>query len=61
MGKVVKFKKIKLSEKHKGKSLCTHGFHKWVLDKNQQFDVEKGKLLTAYHCQRCGLIKNEAK
>jgi len=61
MGKVVKFKKPKLSEKHKGNSLCVHGFHKWEIENDQQFDVKKGKLLTVYRCIRCKITKNEAK
>jgi len=61
MGKVLKFKIPKLSEKHKGKSLCSHGFHKWAIDNSQEFDVKNGKLLTVSRCTRCGAVKNEAK
>jgi hypothetical protein len=60
MGDVVQFKKKKLSEKHKGKTLCKHGFHKWEIKKEQQFDTKQGKLVTAYQCKRCGAIKNQA-
>ena len=59
MGKVLKFKKIKPSEKHKGKSLCKHGFHKWEVVTGQKFDVKQGRLLTVSRCERCGLTKNE--
>jgi len=61
MGKVLKFKKPKLKEKHKGKSLCVHGFHKWVIDNSKKFDVKQGKLITIYRCERCGSCKSEAK
>ena len=61
MGEVVKFKVPKLSEKHKGKSLCKSGFHKWEVLKEQQFDVKKGKLISVYVCKRCGEKKVKAK
>lgn len=61
MGEVIQFKKPKLSEKHKGKTLCKSGFHKWRVLKEQQFDVKQGKLLTVYQCERCGVTKNEAR
>lgn len=60
MGEVVPFKKLKLSEKHKGKTLCKSGFHKWKVEKEQVFDVKQGKLVTAYVCLRCGVKKNKA-
>jgi hypothetical protein len=58
MGEVVPFKKKKASEKHKGKTMCKQGFHKWKVVKEQEFDVKQGKLVTAYKCARCGAIKN---
>lgn len=61
MGEVVPFKKKKLSEKHKGRSLCDSGFHKWVIEQAQRFDVKAGKLVTVYKCPRCGATKNEAR
>jgi len=61
MGDVVRFKKPKLKEKHKGKTLCRSGFHKWEVDKSKPFAVKEGKLLSVYKCQRCGKIKTEAK
>ena len=60
MGKVIPFKKKKLSVKHKGNTLCRRGFHKWVLETEQIFDVKQGKLVTTYTCQRCGAVKTEA-
>ncbi len=61
MGDVVRFKKPKLKEKHKGKTLCRSGFHKWEVDKSKPFAVKQGKLLSVYKCQRCGKTKTEAK
>lgn len=59
MGDVIQFKKKSLQEKHKGKSLCRHGFHKWQVKKEKQFDVKQGKLVTLYVCSRCGEEKTE--
>lgn len=60
MGNVIQFKKPNLKEKHKGRTLCKSGFHKWeVVD--TPFDVKKGKLLTAYCCSRCGATKTGKK
>ena len=61
MGDVVKFKRPKLSEKHKGKTLCKSGFHKWEIVQEKQFDVKQGKLVTVYQCSRCGEKKTEAR
>ena len=60
MGNVVQFKKPNLKEKHKGRTLCKSGFHKWEIA-DTPFDVKKGKLLTAYRCSRCGAIKTGRK
>lgn len=60
MGNVIQFKKLRLKDKHKGRSLCKSGFHKWeVLE--TPFNVNKGKLLTTYRCLRCGETKTESK
>lgn len=61
MGDIVKFRKRKLSDKHKGKTLCKSGFHKWVVVQEKQFDVKQGRLVTVYECQRCGARKTEAR
>ncbi len=61
MGDVVRFKRPRLSEKHKGKTLCKSGFHKWKIDQAQKFDVKQGRLITVYKCSRCGAVKNEAR
>ncbi|GAB1256673.1 hypothetical protein [Aurantivibrio plasticivorans] len=60
MGEVIPFKKKKLSEKFKGKSLCRDGFHKWKVIKDNQFDTKQGKLVTVYECTRCGERKTKA-
>lgn len=60
MGDVIPFKKPKPSEKHKGKTLCASGFHKWVIQQDKRFDVKQGKLVTVYRCERCGEIKTKA-
>jgi hypothetical protein len=56
MGDVIQFKKPNLKDKHKGRTLCKSGFHKWDVIETP-FDVKKGKLLTRYRCSRCGKIK----
>lgn len=53
MADILPFRKRSLKEKHKGKTLCRHGHHKWVVDKEKQFDVKRGKLVTVYRCSRC--------
>jgi len=59
MGDVISFpiKKTKLKERHKGKTLCKSGFHKWEIDKKQVFDVKEGMLVTLSRCSRCGFEK----
>ncbi len=57
MGDVIKFKRPSAAEKHKGKSLCRSGFHKWLVVKDKQFDVKQGKLITIYQCKRCDKTK----
>ncbi|MEM8766117.1 MAG: hypothetical protein AAGE43_01635 [Pseudomonadota bacterium] len=60
MGDVVRFRKPSLKEKAKGKTLCSRGFHKWVIDQKKQFDVKQGRLITVYRCKRCGITKTTA-
>ena len=57
MADVLPFRKPSLKEKHKGKTLCRHGHHKWVVYKAKQFDVKQGKLETVYRCSRCNELK----
>ena len=61
MGDIVPFKKPKPSEKHKGKTLCKNGFHKWKVVTDNKFDVKQGKLVTVYKCTRCGAEKTQAR
>ena len=60
MAEILQFRKPSLQEKHKGKTLCKHGQHKWVVDKAKQFDVKQGKLVTVYRCARCDKQKVKA-
>lgn len=59
MAEIIPFKKKKLSERYKGNTLCRNGHHAWKLDKQREFDVKHGKLLTVYACQRCGVTKRK--
>ena len=43
----------------KGKTLCKRGFHKWEVNKKNQFDTKAGKLVTAYACARCGATRTK--
>ena len=61
MGEIIPFRRPTLKEQHKGKTLCRHGHHKWVLDKDKQFDVRQGKLVTVFRCDRCGKQKVQAR
>lgn len=61
MGDIIPFKKPKAAEKHKHKTLCKSGFHKWRVESENRFDVKQGKLVTAYRCERCGAVKNESR
>ncbi len=60
MGEVLPFRKPSLQEKHRGKTLCRHGHHKWVVDKHKQFDVKQGRLVTIYRCLRCDKTRVKA-
>lgn len=58
--KLVQFKKPAGKPKTgKGKVLgmCEHGFHRWKICKDKQFDSREGKLVTIYRCERCGKQK----
>lgn len=33
--------------------MCQHGFHKWKIWQDKQFDSKRGKLVTVYRCERC--------
>jgi len=60
MGEILRFKPRKLSDKHRGRSLCREGFHKWQAVKERQFDVKQGRLVTLFRCSRCGTTKIQA-
>lgn len=57
MAEILPFKRRKLSERHRGNTLCRNGHHKWVVDKESIFDVKLGKLVTRFRCARCGETK----
>ena len=61
MGEVVPFKRPSLAERHRGKTLCDSGFHKWEIVQQNAFDVKRGKLVTQLRCVRCQATKNEAR
>jgi hypothetical protein len=61
MAVILPFKRPSPEEKHKGKTLCREGFHKWKVVNEKKFDVRQGKLITLYECQRCGKQKVEAR
>lgn len=61
MTNILPFKRPTDFEKHKGKTLCRSGFHKWEVIKDNQFDVKQGKLVSVFKCKRCGEHKVEAK
>ena len=54
---IIPFKKKSLKERHKGKTLCGHGFHKWQVEKESVFDSKQGRLVTRWKCCRCGQTK----
>ncbi|MCK4585936.1 MAG: hypothetical protein KAU29_01250 [Gammaproteobacteria bacterium] len=57
MADILPFKKPRPKDKHKGKTLCRSGFHKWAISQEKQFDSRSGKLVTLYRCIRCGTTK----
>lgn len=61
MGEVIRFKRPKPGEKHKGRGLCASGFHKWKTDGSSVFDVKQGRLITRLVCERCGVVKVEGR
>lgn len=60
MADILPFKKKTPAEKHKGRTLCRSGFHRWKIVTERKFDVQQGKLVTVYRCERCGEMKNKA-
>lgn len=60
MADIIAFKRPKAGQRHKGKTLCRHGHHKWVVEKDNVFDSKQGRLVTRYRCARCGQLKIKA-
>ncbi len=58
-GKFGRGAKQKARQKKARSSLCKNGHHSWVVEKNSQFDVKQGKLVTLYKCKRCGAEKKQ--
>lgn len=61
MSKILTFKKPTPKEKNRGKTLCLHDFHKWKIVTGRKFDVQQGRLVTLFRCERCGKEKTEAR
>jgi len=61
VAEIIQFKQPRPKDKHKGKTLCKSGFHKWKVIQSRPFDVKQGKMVTTYKCSRCGTVKNESK
>ncbi|GAB4289430.1 MAG: hypothetical protein Kow0096_02360 [Thiohalomonadaceae bacterium] len=61
MAEILPFKRSSPAAKHKGKTLCKSGFHRWEIQTARPFDVKLGRLVTLYRCARCGATKTEAK
>ncbi|MDF1781953.1 MAG: hypothetical protein P1U67_11705 [Alcanivoracaceae bacterium] len=60
MADILPFKKSDKKKLKPRKGMCQHGFHKWVIWKEKQFDVQQGKLVTVFRCERCGIQKVKA-
>jgi hypothetical protein len=61
VGDLLSFRKPRASDKHRGKSLCRHGFHKWQPVAGTPFDTKQGKLVTRLRCSRCGATRTQAR
>lgn len=59
MADILPFKRPEKKTPKKG--LCQHGFHRWQVCKEKQFDVKQGRLVTVLRCERCGLEKVETR
>lgn len=60
MADILRFKKPRASDKHRGKTLCRSGFHKWEAV-DTPFDVHLGRLVTRFRCTRCGATRVESR
>jgi len=56
---LISFKKEK-KKRAKNLGLCQHGFHKWKIYQEKQFDSKQGKLVTLYKCSNCPATKTKA-
>jgi len=55
-----KEKKKRAKSGVKSRGMCQHGFHKWKIWKDKQFDSKEGKLVTVYRCEKCEAQKVKA-
>jgi len=46
--------KPRAKKKPKRSTLCENNHHKWEVEKQSQFDVKNGKLVTIEKCSKCG-------
>ena len=63
MSNIVSLKKARQTRQaqcSKEKTLCKHGFHRWTIEQEKQFDVKQGRLVTLYRCTRCGAQRVKA-
>ncbi len=61
MAEILPFKRPRAAEKHRGKTLCASGFHRWETVAGDPFDVKQGRLVTRQRCTRCGATRSEAR
>jgi hypothetical protein len=58
---IASFAKAKKQRAEKNKrGMCQHGFHKWEIWQEKQFDSRQGHLVTVFRCKRCNKQKTEA-
>lgn len=60
MADILPFKRPKAGQKHRGNTLCRHGFHQWTLEAERRFDVKQGRLVTVWRCSRCSAERIQA-
>jgi len=60
MADIIRFSKPTAADRAKGNTLCRRGFHKWVVANENPFDSKQGRLVTAYRCSRCGILRNSS-
>lgn len=57
---ILPFRRRNAADRQRGNTLCRHGHHKWLPDKERVFDTKQGHLVARYRCQRCGAVKIKA-